>query len=200
MDEAIRKLKSTTFFGRRLTRRQVADVQRTVRDFPGLSRNELGHTICEQLNLHTPSGGNRVHTGRRLLERLEVLGILTLPDKDESKKRGAQKALAWTAHAEPRVEIRDALEQMEPLELRVVTDKDEVAQWNALLDRHHYLGYRRPIGPHLRYAIADRHGRWLGGLLFSYAAGRCRAATGSSAGTRRPGASVWTGSSATPAS
>ena len=170
MDEAIRKLKSTTFFGRRLTRRQVADVQRTVRDFPGLSRNELGHTICEQLNLHTPSGGNRVHTGRRLLERLEVLGILTLPDKDESKKRGAQKALAWTAHAEPRVEIRDALEQMEPLELRVVTDKDEVAQWNALLDRHHYLGYRRPIGPHLRYAIADRHGRWLGGLLFSYAA------------------------------
>ena len=99
-----------------------------------------------------------------------MLGILTLPDKDESKKRGAQKALAWTAHAEPRVEIRDALEQMEPLELRVVTDKDEVAQWNALLDRHHYLGYRRPIGPHLRYAIADRHGRWLGGLLFSYAA------------------------------
>ena len=41
MDEAIRKLKSTTFLGRRLTRRQIADVQRTARSFPGLSCNEL---------------------------------------------------------------------------------------------------------------------------------------------------------------
>ncbi|MCY4611784.1 MAG: hypothetical protein OXC38_08825, partial [Gammaproteobacteria bacterium] len=39
MDEAIRKLKSTTFFGRRLTRRQIAAIQQTVHDCPGLSRN-----------------------------------------------------------------------------------------------------------------------------------------------------------------
>ena len=45
MDEAIRKLKSTTFLGRRLTRRQIADVQRTARSFPGLSCNELAHTV-----------------------------------------------------------------------------------------------------------------------------------------------------------
>ena len=108
MDEAIRKLKSTTFLGRRLTRRQIADVQRTARSFPGLSRNELAHTVCEHLNLHAPSGGNRVHTARRLLEQLEELGILVLPDKDESKRRGAQKAPAWTARSEPGAEIGGA--------------------------------------------------------------------------------------------
>ena len=170
MDEAIRKLKSTTFLGRRLTRRQIADVQRTARSFPGLSCNELAHTVCEHLNLHTPSGGNRVHTARRLLEQLEELGILVLPDKDESKRRGAQKAPAWTARSEPGAEIGGALEGLEPLELRVVTEPHEVARWNELIDRHHYLGYRRPVGPHLRYAIVDRGGRWLGCLLFSYAA------------------------------
>ena len=170
MDEAIRKLKSTTFLGRRLTRRQIADVQRTARSFPGLSRNELAHTVCEHLNLHAPSGGNRVHTARRLLEQLEELGILVLPDKDESKRRGAQKAPAWTARSEPGAEIGGALEGLEPLELRVVTEPHEVARWNELIDRHHYLGYRRPVGPHLRYAIVDRRGRWLGCLLFSYAA------------------------------
>jgi hypothetical protein len=170
MDEAIRKLKSTTFLGRRLTRRQIADVQRTARSFPGLSRNELAHTVCEHLNLHAPSGGNRVHTARRLLEQLEELGILVLPDKDESKRRGAQKAPAWTARSEPGAEIGGALEGLEPLELRVVTEPHEVARWNELIDRHHYLGYRRPVGPHLRYAIVDRGGRWLGCLLFSYAA------------------------------
>ena len=170
MDEAIRKLKSTTFLGRRLTRRQIADVQRTARSFPGLSRNELAHTVCEHLNLHAPNGGNRVHTARRLLEQLEELGILVLPDKDESKRRGAQKAPAWTARSEPGAEIGGALEGLEPLELRVVTEPPEVARWNELIDRHHYLGYRRPVGPHLRYAIVDRGGRWLGCLLFSYAA------------------------------
>ena len=170
MDEAIRKLKSTTFFGRRLTRRQIADVQCTVRDFPKLSRYELGHTICEHLNLHTPSGGNRVRTAQRLLERLEELGILTLPEKDESKQRGAQKALVWTARSAPRAVVREALARLEPLALRVITEQDEVEAWNELLDRHHYLGYRRPFGPHLRYAIVDCHGRWLGCLLFAYAA------------------------------
>ena len=170
MDEAIRKLKSTTFLGRRLTRRQIADVQRTARSFPGLSRNELAHTVCEHLNLHAPSGGNRVHTARRLLEQLEELGILVLPDKDESKQRGAQKAPAWTARSEPGAEIGGGLEGLEPLELRVVTEPHEVARWNELIDRHHYLGYRRPVGPHLRYAIVDCRGRWLGCLLFSYAA------------------------------
>ena len=38
------------------------------------------------------------------------------------------------------------------------------------MDRHHYLGYRRPLGPHLRYALVDRDGRWLGCLLFQFAA------------------------------
>ena len=77
---------------------------------------------------------------------------------------------AWTARSEPGAEIGGALEGLEPLELRVVTEPHEVARWNELLDRHHYLGYRRPVGPHLRYAIVDRRGRWLGCLLFSYAA------------------------------
>ncbi len=170
MDEAIRKLKSTTFFGRRLTRRQIADLQRTVRECAGLSRHELGLTICEHLNWHTPGGAPRARLARRVLEHLEGLGLFTLPAKDESKQRGGQKALAWTARSAPRAEVRAALNDLEPVQLRPVTDPGEVAQWNELLDRHHYLGYRRPLGPHLRYALIDRHGRWLGGLLFSYAA------------------------------
>ena len=93
MDEAIRKLKSTTFSGRRLTRRQIADVQCTVRDFPKLSRYELGHTICEHLNLHTPRGGNRVRTAQRLLERLEELGILTLPEKGRIEAAGGTEGV-----------------------------------------------------------------------------------------------------------
>ena len=62
MDEAIRKLKSTTFLGRRLTRRQIADVQRTARSFPGLSRNELAH--CQRRRESRPIGGAKSYQRR----------------------------------------------------------------------------------------------------------------------------------------
>ncbi len=56
-----------------------------------------------------------------------------------------------------------------PIVLQVVTEKEEVGEWNELVDRYHYLGYRRPIGPHLRYWIVDREGPKLRCLMFSYA-------------------------------
>ena len=60
LDPLIQNLKSTTFCGRRLTRRQIADIQEVVRTFPKLSRNELGQTICEHVRWQTPSGSNRI--------------------------------------------------------------------------------------------------------------------------------------------
>ena len=57
MDPLIENLKSTTFFGKRLRRRQIADIQTTVSLFPGLSRRELGYTICEHLGWFMPNGG-----------------------------------------------------------------------------------------------------------------------------------------------
>jgi len=47
VDARIINLDSTTFCGRRFTRRQLADVQQTVASFPALSRKELARTICE---------------------------------------------------------------------------------------------------------------------------------------------------------
>ena len=60
VDPRIKNLKSTTFFGRRFTRRQIVDIQQAVATFPALSRKELAQTICEHLRWHTPTGGNRV--------------------------------------------------------------------------------------------------------------------------------------------
>ena len=57
MDPRIAALKSTTFLGRRFTRRQIADIAETVELFPNDSRNELSKTICENLNWTTPKGG-----------------------------------------------------------------------------------------------------------------------------------------------
>ncbi len=60
IDLRIRRLLLTTFFGKRLTRRQIADMQQTVASLPGLSRNELGKTVCEHLGWKTGRGRSRV--------------------------------------------------------------------------------------------------------------------------------------------
>ncbi len=169
MDQAIIDLKSTTFFGRRFSRKQIAQIQQTVKTFQRLSRRELAHTICEHYDWFTPNGSNRVHTCLATLEEIEKLGIITLPAKDESKKRGSPKKIIFTEVTNQQLAIDGSLDKLMPLSIQVVTEKDDAKLWNEFVDRHHYLGYKRPIGPHLRYFILDKHGRKLGGLLFSYA-------------------------------
>ena len=56
MNQEIETLQSTTFGGKRFTRKQLAHIQQTVETFPALSRRELGHTICENLRWTTPKG------------------------------------------------------------------------------------------------------------------------------------------------
>ena len=89
MDPSIAKLKSTTFCGRRFTRKQLFDIQRTVHNFPALSRNELAQTICEHLQWHTASGGYRVNACLTVLKNLEQLGVVqwhSLKEKVHSLK------------------------------------------------------------------------------------------------------------------
>ena len=79
MDPLIKRLKSTTVFGRRFTRQQIAAIQQTVATFPALSRKELAQTVCEHLNWRTPGGSNRVAAALGLLQQLEQADILQLP-------------------------------------------------------------------------------------------------------------------------
>ena len=168
MDASITKLKSTTFCGRRFTRKQLSEIQQTVHSFPALSRHELAQTICEHLRWYTPNGVNRVNACQTVLKELEQLGVVRLPEKIACKRRRTEKPIVWTQHSEPQTDIDCELAQLMPIELRVVTEAEAVREWNELVDRHHYLGYRRPFGPYLRYFIVDGQGRRLGCLMFTY--------------------------------
>ena len=52
-----------------------------VASLPGLSRNELGKTVCEHLGWKTKRGRSRVRLALRVLEELQRLGVLSLPPK-----------------------------------------------------------------------------------------------------------------------
>ena len=175
MDPRIRNLPSTTFAGERLTLPEIAEIQETVRLFPELSRTELVHTVCEQMGWHTPGGATRLAFGRRVLEELESQGICELPAK-RGRGRGPQKPLQLDHRTAPQPPLREPLDELAPVRLETAAEPDEVAGWNQWLERYHPLGYRQPIGTHLRYFARDRKGRLLGCLLFDFATRRlpCR--------------------------
>lgn len=172
MNQEIDNLPSTTFFGRRFTRRRLAEIQDTVRSFPQLSLRELGHTICEHLNWVTAKGTHCIHACLNALKEMENVGLIQLPlKKNTTTKKRVQKAIIWTDRTKEDVRINCSLRSFKSINLIMVETKEDVDIWNEYVDRYHYLHYRRPVGPHIRYYIvADgSHEMILGCLLFSSA-------------------------------
>ncbi len=168
MNQDLEALKSTTFAGKRFTRKQLSHIQETVKMFPALSRRELGHTICENLRWTTPNGAHRIQACLGALAEMEQIGLIKLPVKRKQKKT-TQRPILWTdsTHEQPRIAL--CLDQLTPIGVQPVTGKEEIALWNEFVDRYHYLGYKRPMGAHLRYFIVSKDHRILGCLSFCFA-------------------------------
>lgn len=168
MSPDLEALESTTFAGKRFTRKQLAHIQETVKTFPALSRRELGHTICENLRWTTLKGAHRIQACLGALAEMEQIGLIKLPVK-RTQKKATQKPISWTDRTQEQPRIAVSLDQLTPIGVRPVTGKEEIALWNEFVDRYHYLGYRRPMGAHLRYFIVAKDQRKLGCLSFCFA-------------------------------
>jgi hypothetical protein len=168
MRQDIAALESTTFGGKRFTRKQLTDIQTIVERFPALSRRELGHTICENLRWTTPHGAYRIQACLGALGEMEQAGLVQLPAK-RAQNKPPQKPIPWTERTRESSRIAGPLERLTPIGVQPVTEKAQIALWNEFVDRYHYLGYKRPIGTHLRYFVLANDQRLLGCLSFSFA-------------------------------
>jgi hypothetical protein len=154
--------------GRYFSKKELRQIQETVKMFPNLSRTELAFTICEHLSWITPKGSNKINSCLGALEQLENREYIKLPQK-EAKKNRITKKIVWSDKTVEETQIVCSLEEIAPLELKIVKDKDEVCLWNEYVDRYHYLGYKHPIGDTLRYFIVSKklNNRLLGCLMFT---------------------------------
>lgn len=168
--KSVDTLPSTTFSGRRFTRRQLAQVQQTVERFPKLSRTELARTLCEHLRWTTPNGKYKIESCLTLLEALEAHGVVRLPPKLVRKR--PQRRIATFEDDPPDPSIDDTLSAVAPVRLQAVGSSGEEREcWKAYLQTYHYLGYRQPVGAHLGYfVLSEPRQQRLGCLLFSASA------------------------------
>ena len=156
--------------GREITEEDVEHVKEVVRDFVGLSRKELAATICEHWGWVTASGANKEEACGKLLVKLEQQGEIRLPEKQAQFVRGPTKRIEKTPRvAEHREVIEGDLCTVGNVSLKPVVVREEKALWNEDVQRHHYLGYKQPIGFRQRYWIESSRGK-LGCILVAGAA------------------------------
>lgn len=159
--------------GREIHTEELKQIRETVEIFCCLSRRELAQTVCEHLGWYTASGSNKVDACLKLLIRLEAQGLIRLPDKRGNLRKSCKQPVATDA-TRFRKPIVGKLEDIAPVSVRVITEKEETSLFNEYLSRYHYLGYKRPFGYHLRYFVESRE-TILGCMLFSGASKAMRA-------------------------
>jgi len=152
-----------------ITAQEVSHIQKVVRLFPRLSRQELARTLCEHLSWYSPSGGAKVNNCLTLLERLEEQNLIVLPVKSARGRLTPDKPPPLTERTEQRPRVKGSLKEFSSIRLQILHDKEPVLLCNEYIQRYHPLKYRRPFGNWLRYFLWAEN-EPLGCLLIGVAA------------------------------
>lgn len=141
---------------------------------PHWGRFRLSVRIAQEWNWRNGAGQLKDMAARTLLIKLERRGLLQLPRRQRgggSRPAQPPPSEELGLRAEPLLE--GPLDQVRPVRLAPVQSAVERGRLTRLLQRHHYLGYRRPVGENLQYLAQDRAGRSLACLVFGAAAWTC---------------------------
>jgi Druantia protein DruA/Transposase DNA-binding/Transposase Tn5 dimerisation domain len=155
--------------GRDLSAELLAELERAVREEPGLSRSELARRVCHELDWTDPAGQPKEVSCRIALLNLSRRGLLELPPG-----RGAIPAPKEIVGfgEEEREDIDCSLAELGELRAVVVTSGDGPRNdlWKRLMT-HHYLRSARLAGAQIRYLVESDRG-CVAALGFSAAAWR----------------------------
>jgi hypothetical protein len=139
--------------GRGVTGEEIAFIRRLIADRPELSRWKLSRELCEAWQWKQANGALRDMVCRGLLLLLHRTGEIELPPvRRVVRNRIAERARPARVEVEE-CPLHGSLGDLQPLEFVQVRRSPEEALFNSLLEQHHYLGYERPVGEHLKYLV-----------------------------------------------
>jgi hypothetical protein len=157
--------------GREVTQGNVLSIQALIARHPDASRRRLSALLCADWDWRQPNGALCDMLARSLMLQLHRAGCIELPPKRCSPPNNA------VAHDRRRVivevdrsPVRCSLRGLGPLTVRQVRRSKDEALFDSLLEEHHYLGYTRPVGEHLKHLVTAGDGRPIACLAWSSAA------------------------------
>lgn len=143
-----------SYRGREIHQAEVVFLRELIALHPTLSRRKLSTLVCEVWDWKQPNGQPCDMVCRSLLLRLHRAGHLELP---APRCRPPNNAIAHRRKRSPvavdSTLLESSLAALGPLQVRLVRRTESEELFASLLQEHHYLGYRRPVGEHLKYLV-----------------------------------------------
>lgn len=144
--------------GREVSGEDVDFIRKLIEATPGTSRRAISIEVCKAWDWVQSNGALRDGVCRGLLLALHRGGHIELPPP---RWKGGRPP--WSRVTPERVEVdatplETCLRELGPVQLRQVRRTAEEELVNGLVQEHHYLGYRQPVGEHLKY-LAVAQGR-----------------------------------------
>jgi len=139
--------------GREVSAEDVTFIQALIDEHPSTSRRGLSKQLCEQWGWVQANGQLRDMVCRSLMLTLHRAGHIQLP---EVRCRPPNNAIVRHRPVAMDIDTRSLrmrLAELKPLSIRQVRATAEEPLFNALIEKHHYLAYTRPVGEQLKYLV-----------------------------------------------
>jgi len=155
-----------------LTDELIAEIREMIEGNPGWNRTRISKELCENWQWKGADGCVKDISCRDMLRDLERKGKIILPQRlKPSRTFGGRVRVEHQEHHT--AEISCGLKNLAPLQIELVTDGGDLAEFKSLLAQYHYLGFDRTIGENIKYMVRSKDGKVLACLLFGSAAWAC---------------------------
>jgi hypothetical protein len=140
--------------GRNIGAREVEFLRTLIAEHPHENRQRLSKLVCEAWGWRQPNGSLRDMVCRGLLLALHRAGHIELPAPRRVMAMNPMvarpKPVPIEVDATP---LEASLKALPPLIFRQVRREPDEPLFNSMLEQHHYLGYSRPVGEHLKFMV-----------------------------------------------
>jgi hypothetical protein len=143
----------STIRGRLVTAAEVEFIREVVRKHWDRGRSFISRVICEEWAWVQTNGQLKEMACREMLRVLAARGEVVLPP---GRGVGREKGSAVRGVTQPTLglnprAIEGMLQELLPVQVRMVRGTVQERQYRQLVEEHHYLGYRQIVGEHLKY-------------------------------------------------
>jgi hypothetical protein len=139
---------------------------RCVAEEYGKGRTRISETVCARIGWRQPNGWLKDRACRDALRRLEELHIVKLPPMLTHRREQKSTVRDRRKVKLPPYTIKPVTAMPELITLEWAKGNSDEILWNALVEKHHYLGHKIQVGRCLKYLIRG-DGQLLGAISFS---------------------------------
>jgi hypothetical protein len=145
-----------TYRHRLITEGDIVFIRKLISEHPGLSRRRLSAKLCEVWDWNQANGTPCDMVCRGMMLMLHRASLIELPPVRQVPRNPMLERSAPARVGVDETPLSVSLGELGELQVRQVRRTPEEALFNSLIHHHHYMGYARPVGEHLKYLISAR--------------------------------------------